>query len=249
MKTIFTIALILILSSCTTSVFAINDFERGINSNNKITLVDYIQDNGFGIYNGVNVCNPTNDPTYDPNNDHLRYTNEFYGISILYPCVWQKVALEDMAQPDPNSPIVVGFISPPNIDGDPSMAFVVISAYELKSGTIDQLVDGVTNDLRQSLDTEILDSIQTTLAGYNPAQGIVYQVSGDPAFDDGKAKILNLYTQVNDSVYKITYKAGTEYYDNHFPIVENMINSIQFTEGSDLPDSFSTLKGMIGNMK
>jgi hypothetical protein len=248
MKIIFIIGLISILISATTSVFAINDFNHRINYDNKITLVEYSLDSGFGMYNGVNICNPTNDPTYDPNSDHLRYIDEFYGISILYPCVWQKVALEDMSQQNPNSPLVVGFISPPNIDGDPSMAFVVIGVFELKSGTLDQLVNGITNEMEQASDIELLDSIQTTLAGYNPAQGIVYQVSGDPDFADGNAKILNLYTQVNDRVYKIIYKAGTEYYDNHFPIVENMINSIQFTDGSDLPDSFSTLKGMINNL-
>jgi hypothetical protein len=249
MKIIFIIGFISILISATTSVFAINDFNHRINYDNKITLVEYSLDSGFGMYNGVNICNPTNDPTYDPNSDHLRYIDEFYGISILYPCVWQKVALQDMAQPDPNSPFVVGFISPPNIDGDPSMAYVVISAFELKSGTIDQLVDGMTNDLGQVSNIELLDSIQTTLAGYNPAQGIVYQISGDPDFADGNAKILNLYTQVNDRVYNIIYKAGTEYYDNHFPIVENMINSIQFTDGSDLPDSFSVEKGIINNIR
>lgn len=123
------------------------------------------------MYNGVHVCNPINDPAYDPNSDHLRYIDEFYGISILYPFIWQKVALEDMAQQDPNLPFVVGFISPPNIDGDPSMAFVV-SAFELKNGTIDQLVDGMTNDLGQVSNIELFDSIQTTLAGYNLAQGI-----------------------------------------------------------------------------
>ncbi|MGZ5491389.1 MAG: hypothetical protein ACXWE6_11685, partial [Nitrososphaeraceae archaeon] len=79
----------------------------------------------------------------------------------------------------------------------------------------------MTNNLK---DFQLVESSDTVLADNRPAKKIIFT-----ATDDGEKKqALQLITKNNDKVYLVTYKANVDKYEQYFPIIQTMLNSLVF---------------------
>lgn len=149
--------------------------------------------------------------------DFKLYENTKLKLSIQYPSTWQKEErLNDF----------VTFLSP-IIDSShyKSPAGLGISSLSVSNVSLNTIVNihlkNMTNNLK---DFQLIESSDTVLADNRLAKKIIFTAMDD----EEKKQALQLITKNNDKVYLITYKAYVDKYEQYFPIIQKMLNSLVF---------------------
>jgi eukaryotic-like serine/threonine-protein kinase len=149
--------------------------------------------------------------------DFKPYENTKLKLSIQYPSSWQKEErLNDF----------VTFIAP-IVDSSQykSPAGLGISSLSVSNVSLNTITNvhlkNMTNNLK---DFQLIGSSDTVLADNRPAKTILFTATDN----EEKKQALQLITKNNDKVYLITYKANVDKYEQYFPIIQKMLNSLVF---------------------
>jgi PsbP-like protein len=173
----------------------------------------------ISINNSGNIINDSSGffHTGKSSNDFKHYENTKLKLSIQYPSTWQKEErLNDF----------VTFLSP-IVDSShyKSPAGLGISSLSVSNVSLNTIVnihlENMTNNLK---DFQLIESSDTVLADNRPAKKIIFTAMDD----EEKKQALQLITKNNDKVYLITYKAYIDKYEQYFPIIQKMLNSLVF---------------------
>jgi hypothetical protein len=149
--------------------------------------------------------------------DFKLYENTKLKLSIQYPSTWQKEErLNDF----------VTFLSPIEDSSHyESPAGLGISSLSVSNVSLNTIVNihlkNMTNNLK---DFQLIESSDTVLADNRLAKKIIFTAMDD----EEKKQALQLITKNNDKVYLITYKAYVDKYEQYFPIIQKMLNSLVF---------------------
>ena len=172
----------------------------------------------ISINNSVNIINDASGFFHSgkSSDDFKLYENTQLKLSIQYPSTWQKEErLNDF----------VTFLSP-IVDSShyKSPAGLGISSLTVSNVSLNTIVNihlkNMTNNLK---DFQLIESSDTALADNRLAKKIIFT-----AMDEEKKQALQLITKNNDKVYLITYKAYVDKYEQYFPIIQKMLNSLVF---------------------
>ena len=145
------------------------------------------------------------------------YENTKLKFSIQYPSTWQKEErLNDF----------VTFLAPIEDSSHyKSPAGLGISSFSVSNVSLNTIVDihlkNITNNLREF---QLIESSDTVLADNRLGKKIIFTAMDD----EEKKQALQLITKNNDKVYLITYKAYVDKYEQYFPIIQKMLNSLVF---------------------
>jgi photosystem II reaction center protein PsbP len=149
--------------------------------------------------------------------DFKLYENTKLRFSIQYPSTWQK---------EERLNNFVTFLAP-IVDSSQykSPAGLGISSLSVSNVSLNTIVNihlkNMTNNLK---DFQLIESSDTVLADNRPAKKIMFTAMDD----EEKKQALQLITKNNDKVYLITYKAFVDKYEQYFPIIQKMLNSLVF---------------------
>ena len=149
--------------------------------------------------------------------DFKLYENTKLRFSIQYPSTWQK---------EERLNNFVTFLAP-IVDSSQykSPAGLGISSLSVSNVSLNTIVNihlkNMTNNLK---DFQLIESSDTVLADNRPAKKIMFTAMDD----EEKKQALQLITKNNDKVYLITYKAYVDKYEQYFPIIQKMLNSLVF---------------------
>lgn len=149
--------------------------------------------------------------------DFKLYENTKLKLSIQYPSTWQK---------EERLNAFVTFLSP-IVDSShyKSPAGLGISSLSVSNVSLNTIVNihlkNMTNNLK---DFQLIESSDTVLADNRLAKKIIFTAMDD----EEKKQALQLITKNNDKVYLITYKAYVDKYEQYFPIIQKMLNSLVF---------------------
>ena len=173
----------------------------------------------ISINTSVNIINDASGFFHSgkSSDDFKLYENTKLKLSIQYPSTWQKEErLNDF----------VTFLSP---IGDSSHykspAGLGISSLSVSNVSLNTIVNihlkNMTNNLK---DFQLIESSDTRLADNRLAKKIIFTAMDN----EEKKQALQLITKNNDKVYLITYKAYVDKYEQNFPIIQKMLNSLVF---------------------
>ena len=178
----------------------------------------------FGSYTLNNSENIFNDasgqfPFGNSQDDLKPYENTKLKLSIQYPSSWQKEErLNDF----------VTFLAP-IVDSSQyrSPAGLGISSLSVSNVSLNTIINihlkNMTNNLK---DFQLIESSDTVIADNRPAKKIIFTATDV----EQKKQALQLITKNNDKVYLITYKADVDKYEQYFPIIQKMLNSLVFSK-------------------
>ena len=173
----------------------------------------------ISINNSVNIINDASGFFHSgkSSDDFKLYENTQLKLSIQHPSTWQKEErLNDF----------VTFLSP-IVDSShyKSPAGLGISSLSVSNVSLNTIVNvhlkNITNNLK---DFQLIESSDTILADNRLAKKIIFTAMDD----EEKKQALQLITKNNDKVYLITYKAYVDKYEQNFPIIQKMLNSLVF---------------------
>ena len=173
----------------------------------------------ISINNSVNIINDASGFFHSgkSSDDFKLYENTKLKLSIQYPSTWQKEErLNDF----------VTFLSP-IVDSShyKSPAGLGISSLTVSNVSLNTIVNihlkNMTNNLK---DFQLIESSDTALADNRLAKKIIFTAMDN----EEKKQALQLITKNNDKVYLITYKAYVDKYEQYFPIIQKMLNSLVF---------------------
>ena len=173
----------------------------------------------ISINTSVNIINDASGFFHSgkSSDDFKLYENTKLKLSIQYPSTWQKEErLNDF----------VTFLSP-IVDSShyKSPAGLGISSLSVSNVSLNTIVNihlkNMTNNLK---DFQLIESSDTILADNRLAKKIIFTAMDD----EEKKQALQLITKNNDKVYLITYKAYVDKYEQNFPIIQKMLNSLVF---------------------
>lgn len=173
----------------------------------------------ISINNSVNIINDASGFFHSgkSSDDFKLYENTQLKLSIQYPSTWQKEErLNDF----------VTFLSP-IVDSShyKSPAGLGISSLTVSNVSLNTIVNihlkNMTNNLK---DFQLIESSDTALADNRLAKKIIFTAMDN----EEKKQALQLITKNNDKVYLITYKAYVDKYEQNFPIIQKMLNSLVF---------------------
>ena len=173
----------------------------------------------ISINNSGNIINDSSGffHTGKSSDDFKHYENTKLKLSIQYPSTWQK---------EERLNAFVTFLSP-IVDSShyKSPAGLGISSLSVSNVSLNTIVnihlENMTNNLK---DFQLIESSDTVLADNRPAKKIIFTAMDD----EEKKQALQLITKNNDKVYLITYKAYIDKYEQYFPIIQKMLNSLVF---------------------
>lgn len=173
----------------------------------------------ISINNSVNIINDASGffHTGKSSDDFKLYENTQLKLSIQYPSTWQKEErLNDF----------VTFLSPIVDSSDyKSPAGLGVSSLTVSNVSLNTIVNihlkNMTNNLK---DFQLIESSDTALADNRLAKKIIFTAMDN----EEKKQALQLITKNNDKVYLITYKAYVDKYEQYFPIIQKMLNSLVF---------------------
>ena len=149
--------------------------------------------------------------------DFKLYENTKLRFSIQYPSTWQK---------EERLNNFVTFLAP-IVDSSQykSPAGLGISSLSVSNVSLNTIVNihlkNMTNNLK---DFQLIESSDTVLADNRPTKKIMFTAMDD----EEKKQALQLITKNNDKVFLITYKAYVDKYEQYFPIIQKMLNSLVF---------------------
>jgi PsbP-like protein len=173
----------------------------------------------ISINTSVNIINDASGFFHSgkSSDDFKIYENTKLKLSIQYPSTWQKEErLNDF----------VTFLSP-IVDSSyyKSPAGLGISSLSVSNVSLNTIINihlkNMTNNLK---DFHLIESSDTVLADNRLAKKIIFTAMDD----EEKKQALQLITKNNDKVYLITYKAYVDKYEQNFPIIQKMLNSLVF---------------------
>lgn len=171
------------------------------------------------INNSVNTISTASGffPFGNSPDDFKLYENTKLRYSIQYPSTWQK---------EERLNNFVTFLAP-IVDSSQykSPAGLGISSLSVSNVSLKTIVNihlkNMTNNLK---DFQLIESSDTVLADNRPAKKIMFTAMDD----EEKKQALQLITKNNDKIYLITYKAYVDKYEQYFPIIQKMLNSLVF---------------------
>ena len=175
------------------------------------------------------------------------YRNSAFGIAIQYPFNWEK--MEEDEDHDSSERQVVKFI-PPIKEHLTNYPNFIISIHNMHRNNIKdffRLFDKPTSDVISlhgfvlshltSLSTKLSnfkinkpESYETTLAGNNVAQKIVYTYKEGQEDSTVVAKAMEVLMIKDDKGYIISYRADSSNYMHYLPTIQKMINSFELTK-------------------
>jgi len=151
------------------------------------------------------------------NDDFKFYENTKLKFSIQYPSTWQKEErLNDF----------VTFLAP-IVDSSHYKfpAGLGISSLSVSNVSLKTIANIHLKNMTKNLkDFQLIESSDTVLADNRPAKKIIFTAMDN----EEKKQALQLITKNNDKVYLITYKAYVDKYEQYYPIIEKMLNSLVF---------------------
>ena len=149
--------------------------------------------------------------------DFKPYENTKLKLSIQYPSSWQKEErLNDFVT------FIAPIVDSSQYKSPAGLGISSLSVSNVALATITNVhLKNMTNNLK---DFQLVESSDTVLADNRPAKKIIFT-----ATDYGEEKqALQLITKNNDKVYLITYKANVDKYEQYFPTIQKMLNSLVF---------------------
>ena len=193
---------VLMISTTTTIILIFSLSLLFISINNSVNIID----NASGFFHFGNSAD-----------DFKLYENTKLKFSIQYPSTWQKEErLNDF----------VTFLAPiVDTSHYESPAGLGISSLSVSNVSLNTIVNihlkNMTNNLK---DFQLIESSDTVLADNRPTKKIMFTAMDD----EEKKQALQLITKNHDKVYLITYKAYVDKYEQYFPIIQKMLNSLVF---------------------
>jgi hypothetical protein len=162
--------------------------------------------------------------TNNNSSQFLTYTNDTYGINILYPASWNSSPGEGNNKTGDSSTDIVSF-SPKDTN---SSATFDVSVDNVDSGeNLKQFVsDSISDDKTDLQNFKVNESSSSgnSLAG-NPAYKMLYSY-----IDNGEnIKGLETGTIIGNKAYFIQYENSPEQFDSDLPLVQKMIDSLKIT--------------------
>lgn len=178
------------------------------------TLLQHVSSNDTNATDGdVNATTPSSSP--------------LSGIQIAYPNEW---LVNDLGNG------TVRFSSPLRTDLMRFTVNVVNLPSSMKNMTLDNIVELNLNTSRQQLSNfSLLESNATTISSENQsAYKIVYtNTNKDPTFPL-KFKTMQIFTIKDGQLYTISYVSEASQYSRYLPTIENMIDSVAFSDDTGL---------------
>jgi eukaryotic-like serine/threonine-protein kinase len=171
------------------------------------------------LNNSGNIFNDASGqfPFGNPQDELKPYENTKLKLSIQYPSSWQKEErLNDF----------ITFLAP-IVDSSQyrSPAGLGISSLSVSNVSLNTIINvhlkNMTNNLKNF---QLFESSDTVIADNRPAKKIIFTATDV----EQKKQALQLITKNNDKVYLITYKADVDKYEQYFPIIQKMLNSLVF---------------------
>jgi hypothetical protein len=168
--------------------------------------------------------------TYVQGQSILTYENPTYGIEMQYPSSWDK----DL---NVSSPDLVTFY-PSGVNSNPSLTVTVDDISDEKGIPLAQYASDSNDAIKhETTNFKLLGSTtNNTLAGI-PAYKSIYSYAGNSQPIEG----MEVGAIKGDKVYIFTYEAGPNEYSVYLPTVQNMINSFQITNQSQVQQPLSQL--------
>ena len=171
------------------------------------------------VNNSVNIFNEVYALFHFGNSqdDFKPYENTNLKLSIQYPSSWQKEErLNDFVT------FVAPIVDSSQYKSPAGLGISSLSVSNVSLNTIAKVhLKNVSNNLK---DFQLIESSDTVLADNRPAKKIIFTASDG----EEKKQALQLITKNNDKVYLITYKAYLDKYEQYFPIIQTMLNSLIF---------------------
>ena len=171
------------------------------------------------VNNSVNIFNEVYALFHFGNSqdDFKPYENTNLKLSIQYPSSWQKEErLNDFVT------FVAPIVDSSQYKSPAGLGISSLSVSNVSLNTIAQVhLKNMSNNLK---DFQLIESSDTVLADNRPAKKIIFTASDG----EEKKQALQLITKNNDKVYLITYKAYVDKYEQYFPIIQTMLNSLIF---------------------
>ena len=151
------------------------------------------------------------------NDDFKFYENTKLKFSIQYPSTWQKEErLNDFVT------FLAPIVDSSHYKFPAGLGISSLSVSNVSLKTIANIhLKNMTNNLK---DFQLVESSDTVLADNRPAKKIIFTAMDN----EEKKQALQLITKNNDKVYLITYKAYVDKYEQYYPIIEKMLNSLVF---------------------
>jgi len=151
------------------------------------------------------------------NDDFKFYENTKLKFSIQYPSTWQKEErLNDFVT------FLAPIVDSSHYKFPAGLGISSLSVSNVSLKTIANIhLKNMTNNLK---DFQLIESSDTVLADNRPAKKIIFTAMDN----EEKKQALQLITKNNDKVYLITYKAYVDKYEQYYPIIEKMLNSLVF---------------------
>jgi hypothetical protein len=142
----------------------------------------------------------------------MTWESPAYGVKIDYPSNWR---VEKGKQPS----TLVLFKSPKESPSDIIFENVVIALYNIKYGTLEELVPHFINQHRKKFaDFTLIETVAITL-GERQAHKLVFDAEGK--------RFMSIYTVEKNKVYNIGYASIPSKYDIYLPIVQKMLDSFE----------------------
>lgn len=140
------------------------------------------------------------------------------GLMIKYPSNWERSKIgQDQ----------VTFIAPRESESPSFPAGLGIKSHNVSSAdsTLDSMAKEIVTDLEQDTqDFTLLSSGQSKLNSFN-----AYEISFSATDDnDAKRTAMQIVVKPENLVYVITYKAYPEKYESYLPIIQSMLDSLNF---------------------
>ena len=178
-----------------------------------IPLLFILVNNSVNIFNEVYAFFPFG----NSQDDFKPYENTKLKLSIQYPSSWQKEErLNDFVT------FVAPIVDSSQYKSPAGLGISSLSVSNVSLNTIAKVhLENMSNNLK---DFQLIESSDIVLADNRPAKKITFT-----ALDgEEKKQALQLITKNNDKVYLITYKAYLDKYEQYFPIIQTMLNSLIF---------------------
>ena len=178
-----------------------------------IPLLFLLVNNSVNIFNEVYALFPFG----NSQDDFKPYENTNLKLSIQYHSSWQKEErLNDFVT------FVAPIVDSSQYKSPAGLGISSLSVSNVSLNTIAKVhLKNMSNNLK---DFQLIESSDTVIADNRPAKKIIFT-----ALDgEEKKQALQLITKNNDKVYLITYKAYVDKYEQYFPIIQTMLNSLIF---------------------
>lgn len=165
---------------------------------------------------------------YTMNNDFSnfeKYINFNYDIEIMYPLNWERVESYD----SPEGISIVQFLSPKENDNDQfqeNLNIELVDTSSTPNTTPNEYIEQTSQYFKDKLPNyKVIESASTLLQG-NPAYKLVKKFTSP--IDQEETQNLEIVTIIDDKLYKISYNAKANKYDQYLPAIQKMMTSLKF---------------------